>query len=46
MIKAALVIAGKGGALEIDSLQSPGKSIQTVDEFLRGFPIEIGSVFN
>lgn len=46
VIKAPLVIACKGGALEIDSLQRPGKSIQTVDEFLRGFPIEIGSVFN
>ena len=45
MIKTPLVIACKGGALEIDSLQRPGKSIQTVDEFLRGFPVEIGTVF-
>jgi methionyl-tRNA formyltransferase len=45
VIKAPLVIACRGGALEIYSLQRPGKSIQTVDEFLRGFPIEIGSTF-
>ena len=40
-----LVIACNGGALEIVSLQRPGKSVQTAKDFLRGFPIQIGSTF-
>ena len=40
-----LVIACNGGALEIVSLQRPGKSVQTAEDFLRGFPIKIGSAF-
>ena len=40
-----LVIACEGGALEIVSLQRPGKSVQTAEDFLRGFPILIGSTF-
>ena len=40
-----LVIACKGGALEITLLQRSGKSVQTTEEFLRGFPIQIGSYF-
>ena len=40
-----LVIACNGGALEIASLQRPGKSVQTAEDFLRGFPIKIGSAF-
>ena len=40
-----LVIACEGGALEIVSLQRPGKSVQTAEDFLRGFPIQIGSTF-
>ena len=40
-----LIIACNGGALEIVSLQRPGKSVQTAEDFLRGFPIQIGSTF-
>ena len=40
-----LVIACNGGALEIVSLQRSGKSVQTAEDFLRGFPIQIGSAF-
>ena len=40
-----LIIACNGGALEIVSLQRPGKSVQTAEDFLRGFPIQIGSAF-
>jgi methionyl-tRNA formyltransferase len=40
-----LIIACNGGALEIISLQRPGKSVQTAEDFLRGFPIQIGSTF-
>ena len=40
-----LIIACNGGALEIVSLQSPGNSVQTAEDFLRGFPIQIGSTF-
>ena len=45
VIGAPLVIACNGGALEIVSLQRPGKSVQTAVDFLRGFPIKIGSAF-
>jgi len=45
VIGAPLVIACNGGALEIVSLQRPGKSVQTAEDFLRGFPIKIGSAF-
>jgi len=45
VIGAPLVIACNGGALEILSLQRPGKSVQTAEDFLRGFPIKIGSAF-
>jgi methionyl-tRNA formyltransferase len=40
-----LIIACNGGVLEIVSLQRPGKSVQTAEDFLRGFPIQIGSTF-
>jgi methionyl-tRNA formyltransferase len=40
-----LVIACEGGALEITLLQRSGKSVQTTEDFLRGFPIQIGSYF-
>jgi len=40
-----LVIACNGGTLEIVSLQRPGKSVQIAEDFLRGFPIQIGSKF-
>ena len=40
-----LVIACNGGSLEIVSLQRSGKSVQTAEDFLRGFPIQIGSAF-
>ena len=40
-----LVIACKGGALEITLLQRSGKSVQTTGDFLRGFPIQIGTSF-
>jgi methionyl-tRNA formyltransferase len=45
VIGTPLVIACKGGALEITLLQRPGKSVQTTEDFLRGFPIQIGSSF-
>ena len=40
-----LVIACNGGVLEIMSLQRSGKTVQTAEDFLRGFPIQIGSAF-
>jgi methionyl-tRNA formyltransferase len=40
-----LVIACNGGSLEIVLLQRSGKSVQTAEDFLRGFPIQIGSTF-
>ena len=40
-----LVIACNGGSLEIVSLQRSGKSVQTAEDFLHGFPIQIGSAF-
>jgi len=40
-----LVIACNGGVLEIVSLQRSGKSVQTAEDFLRGFPIQIGTAF-
>lgn len=45
VIGTPLVIACKGGALEITLLQRSGKSVQTTEDFLRGFPIQIGSYF-
>ena len=45
VIGTPLVIACKGGALEITLLQRPGKLVQTTEDFLRGFPIQIGSSF-
>ena len=45
VIGTPLVIACKGGALEITLLQRSGKSVQTTEDFLRGFPIKIGSYF-
>ena len=45
VIGTPLVIACEGGALEITLLQRSGKSVQTTEDFLRGFPIQIGSYF-
>ena len=45
VIGTPLVIACAGGALEITLLQRSGKSVQTTEDFLRGFPIQIGSYF-
>lgn len=46
VIGTPLVIACEGGALEITLLQRSGKSVQTTEDFLRGFPIQIGSYFS
>ena len=45
VIGTPLVIACEGGALEITLLQRSGKSVQATEDFLRGFPIQIGSYF-
>ena len=45
VIGTPLVIACEGGALEITLLQRSGKSVRTTEDFLRGFPIQIGSYF-
>jgi methionyl-tRNA formyltransferase len=45
MIAAPLVIACGDGALRIDELQRAGRGIQKTDEFLRGFPVSVGTRF-
>ncbi len=45
MIASPLVIACGDGAVRIDELQRAGRGVQKGDEFLRGFPVAIGTRF-
>jgi methionyl-tRNA formyltransferase len=40
-----LVVACGDGALRIEELQRPGRGVQKVDEFLRGFAVPVGTRF-
>lgn len=46
MIASPLVIACGDGAVRIDELQRAGRGVQKGDEFLRGFPVAIGTRFD
>lgn len=44
IVSAPLIVACKEGALQIERLQREGKAAQNVDEFLRGCPLEVGTI--
>ena len=44
VVESPLVIACGTDALRITKIQRAGRGVQTVDEFLRGFPVAVGTV--
>ena len=45
MFAAPLIVACGEGAVRIDEVQRAGRGAQKSDEFLRGFPVAIGTRF-
>ena len=46
VIQAPLVVACSDGALRIGELQRAGRGVQKADEFVRGFPVPLGTRFD
>jgi methionyl-tRNA formyltransferase len=42
---AGIVVACGTGSLELTRMQAPGRKMLPVEEFLRGFPVQVGQVF-
>ena len=42
VIEAPLIIACGTGALRVTKIQRPGRNVQTIAEFLQGFPVSVG----